>query len=181
MFNCSLLAACQMPNHFKRFWFLDEDDSFLVSLLSYLSIFSGTFLSMVFGSLITIFPIHNVMFEPQYWYEDRIVSMCAAFPMVAQNLLGNEYWCDLRYKKRYLTYFLMGLQCFVIYPFVIIGFYFVWVVAMQYFPPLPMCQHLGGTNFHPISFELKNYSFAIQHDFLGTIIAVAMNTTLWFR
>ena len=126
-----------------------------MSFLSYVSIFSGAFFSLVFGSLLTLFPIRNVMFEPQYWYEDQIVRVCACSPFMAQNLFGIEYWTDVRFKKRYLTYFLMGLQCWLIYPLVIIGFYLIWGVAMQYFPPLPMCQHLGGNNCHRISFELK--------------------------
>ena len=55
----------------------------LTAILYNLSILSGPLVACVFGSFICLLPIHNVLKEPAYWYEEVLCRMLSSGFLVA--------------------------------------------------------------------------------------------------
>ena len=129
----------------------------MVSALYYLSIFSGPVYAVASSSFITLVPIHNVMQEPSYWYEDQFLRMCTGLPMIFQNIYGAEYWNDFTWEDKRMSYIVFTGISFGFYIGSTVIFYFIWT-GMGYFPPLPISSHLAGSS-----------------------LILAMNAAMWFR
>ena len=77
------------------------------SILYYISILGGPLLAATAGSFLCLIPIHNVLEQPEYWYEEvtcRILAAGILYPVI--NLIRTEYWSNLFFEKRVQTYVL---------------------------------------------------------------------------
>lgn len=138
--------------------FVGGHASYLDSALHYLSMLSGPMLACVCGGFLTLIPIHNVLENPEYWYEDiacRILS--SAVILTCQSLLRAEYWCNFSFENKTIAY--VGLIT-VVHGIVIssvLAHYYVWTVYFGLYQPM-----------------------ALGHFVLGSILVVVINTTIWF-
>ena len=131
----------------------------LSAILYNLSILSGPLVACVFGSFICLLPIHNVLKEPAYWYEEVLCRMLSSgFLVACQTTVEAEFWSNFRFEKRLTTYvFLVGLM-YTLFSVCVIGYYYIWTVHLGFYQP-------GGLN----------------HFIVGSISVIVVNIALWFR
>ena len=122
------------------------DDSVLNLVLHYLSTLSGPFLACVCGGILTLIPIHNVMEEPEYWYEDSIIRNLSMVTVYAcLNTIRAEYWCNFVLENKFKTYLLMiGFMHVVGAIFNIVHYYF-WTDIFGQFLPMALAHYVGGS------------------------------------
>ena len=82
---------------------------------------------------------------PQYWYEDQVCRVTAAFPMIYQNIFGAQYWNELTFENTRNTHLVLTGMSVIMYAIVLIGFYLTWT-GLGYYPPLAMCAHFCGAS-----------------------------------
>ena len=132
----------------KEVWvpkdFHKRNQSNLVSFLYYFSTLSGPILSIITGGIfLCIIPIHNALEYPEFWYEDTFFRWIPSCTGTFQNLFGAEYWADFTFKNRGKSYFILAFVQNMVYWIVVVSYYLIWTNS-GYFPPMPMCQHLGA-------------------------------------
>ena len=116
----------------------DETSSF--------SILSGPLVACINASFFCLIPIHNVIKEPAYWYEDIMARWLPGIPIFAcMIVIRADYWNSFSFEKRWPTYLWMLGLAYAGHFLCIAGYYWLWTVHLGYFPPMPMNQHLSGT------------------------------------
>ena len=113
------------------------------SSLWYLSTFSGPILACVFGSFLCLVPIHNVLEQPVYWYEDQLTRFAGSPVVISQMMIRAEHWSDFSFENKWSTYIFMEILCIVFYACMTFGYYFTWDYYFEYSQPMPMSLHLG--------------------------------------
>ena len=107
--------------------------------LYYLSILSGPLLVCLYMSFMTLIPIHNVIEQPEYWYEDIITRVLAASPIHAcMVMIRADYWAGFSFKDRWTSYVLMMGYVFVLYVCLLGGYYLVWTTYLGFYQPMPL-------------------------------------------
>ena len=123
-----------------------DGESLIHEIKHYLSVLSGPIIACFCGSFLTLVPIHNVLEQPQFWYEDQLSKAIPVVPMiVSQILIHAEYWSNFKFEKKWQTYvFSIGLA-YLTYFGVMTGYHFIWTYYLGYYHPLPMNQvFIGG-------------------------------------
>ena len=116
------------------------------SVLHYISIISGPVFALLAGSFLCLVPIHNVMEQPQYWYEDQFCRAMALVPlMIGKNLLRAEYWSNFAFKNKWVSFLILAGVGVTTYTGIIIGYYILWVEYQGLSLPLPMNLQLAGS------------------------------------
>ena len=114
-------------------------------ILVWLSIVSGLILSCVHGSLLCLIPIHNVMEQPAYWYEDAICRILYGGTILpVQIVLEIEYWACFTFEKRLQTYFLFVGYSLVICVSTYFVYFYLWIIQLGYSHPMPLGWFLSG-------------------------------------
>ena len=107
--------------------------------LYYLSILSGPLLVCLYMSFVTLIPIHNVIEQPEYWYEDIITRVLAASPIHAcMVMIRADYWARFSFKNRWNSYVLMMGYVFVLYVCLLGGYYLLWTTYLGFYQPMPL-------------------------------------------
>ena len=126
----------QIRNMYKN---ADEPAVGVSSGLYYLSILSGPLLVCLYMSLVTLIPIHNVIEQPEYWYEDIITRVLTASPIHAcMVMIRADYWARFSFKDRWTSYVLIIGYVFVLYVCLIGGYYLLWTSYLGFYQPMPL-------------------------------------------
>ena len=102
----------------------------------YLTIFSGTILACINGSFIALIPIHNVLKQPDYWYEDvfcRVLTV--GFLFACQILIEAEYWSNFSFKSKRTTYVLVITLTYCLFIGISTGYHYFWTIYLGYSHP----------------------------------------------
>ena len=128
------------------------------SFLWLFSILSGPILACGFGAFLCLVPIHNVLEQPAYWYEDQLTRFTGSPVLVVQMMVRAEQWSGFVFKHRWSTYLFMEALCMFVYAIMTFSYYFLWTCYYKFSLPLPMSQHLSAFT-----------------------VVLVMNVVLWFR
>ena len=106
--------------------------------LQSMSIFCGIFLACIGTSLLTLIPGHDILKEPQYWYEFMIFGATgwAITGTVSVNL-HFHYWADISHTQNWPSFIcLIGIAvlCFAL---VNSTLNLIWTYSLGLFPPVP--------------------------------------------
>ena len=116
-------------------------------------------MSCISGSFLCLIPNKNILEQPSFWIEDLFYRFMAAIPiMIGQNLLRAEYWSNLMFEKRGLSYLILVGTGFVLYACIMTGYSYLWIFHYGYNPPIPLNLHVGGS-----------------------LTLIGINIALWFR
>ena len=76
-----------------------------ISCFHYVSAFTGPILACALGALFCIVPAHNVLEEPEYWYEFQLtVMLVLPFLYLIGLLVVAEYWANFTFENRLISY-----------------------------------------------------------------------------
>ena len=85
--------------HFHLSNFYVDDGNVLSFILYQTSILSGPLLAATAGSFLCLIPIHNVLEQPEYWYEEftcrMLAGLAAGILFTINALIRTEYWSNL--------------------------------------------------------------------------------------
>ena len=130
-----------------------------LSVIYYLSILSGPLLACVCGSFLTLIPIHNVLEQPNYWYEEFVCRMLSGGAITpCQNIARAEFWSNFSFDSRLTTY--------------------IWLILMGH--GFALCAYAAHFYIWSIYFGLSQ-PLALGHFMIGTTLVLAINTTIYFR
>ena len=129
------------------------------NILYYVTTMSGPILACVCGSFLTLLPIHSVFEHPNYWYEDSLCRILAAgIVFTCQQLIRADYWSNFTFENKLTTYLLMIGLTFGLHIAINAVYYSIWTTYLGLFQPMPL-----------------------GHFLVGSIIAVVVNGSFWFR
>ena len=130
-----------------------------LSVLYYLSILSGPLLACVCGSFLTLIPVHNILEEPNYWYEEFICRVLSCGVIVTcQNAIRAECWSNFTFDNKFATY--------------------IWLILIGH--GLGLCAYAAHFYIWIIHFGFSQ-PLALSHFLMGTALVLAINTTIYFR
>ena len=100
--------------------------------------FAGIILGIIFTSTVTLLPQHNVIENPEYWYES-IVAPATGFPAAAAGYISYNYFYCLNMSvekpwRMVLSIFLVGMLTSVVLSCIS---YLVWSRYLLYPYPMP--------------------------------------------
>ena len=118
-----------------------------ISCFHYVSAFTGPILACALGALFCIVPAHNVLEEPEYWYEFQLtVMLVLPFLYLIGLLVVAEYWANFTFENRLISYiFLLSLALGVHVGTIAIYYYF-WTVRLGYIQPMPFSMYIAANN-----------------------------------
>ena len=115
---------------------------YLNSFYYYISILSGPFWACLTGSFICLIPIHNVMEQPWYWYEDQLTKFFAVIPnMICLIIIRAKFWSGFEFEKEFKSYVVLGGFGMSVYLVVTIGYNLLWTKYFGYSLPMAMSEH----------------------------------------
>ena len=143
----------------KCSWYFQLGTHFVLGILHFFSLLSGPIVSCISGSFLCLIPNQNILEQPSFWIEDLFYRFMAAIPiMIGQNLLRAEYWSNLTFEKRGLSYLILVGTGFALYACIMTGYSYLWIFHYGYNPPIPLNLHVGGS-----------------------LTLIGLNIALWFR
>ena len=122
----------------------DKEQTLYISILYYLSVFTGPIFAIISGSFLCLWPIPNVLEQPEYWMLDQVTRVLAVCSGNLQNLFGTEYWADFKFKNRWATYLILTILQISTYCVVSTIYNLIWTAGLGYYQPMPMSQHIGA-------------------------------------
>ena len=107
----------------------------------------------------TLIPIHNVLEQPNYWYEEFICRVLSCGVIVTcQNAIRAECWSNFTFDNKFATY--------------------IWLILIGH--GLGLCAYAAHFYIWIIHFGLSQ-PLALGHFMIGTALVLAINTTIYFR
>ena len=107
--------------------------------------FIGILLSTFFSITMTLWPQHNVIEDPKYWYECMLVIATAYAPIAAANIVFSSFYCmGLELKrviKPLLFVYISGATVTILLSCLL---YIIWVFAVDSIYPMPFQGYLVG-------------------------------------
>ena len=114
--------------------------------LHYLSWIFGFLLSCWSVALIAIIPQHNILNEPEYWYEIVIFSASWGAPMLSASIFFQcIYWANINYAKNWATLFTMWSIGAIVTITIMGSYYLIWTFHFKLFAPMPFTYYGNGT------------------------------------
>ena len=117
------------------------------SPLHLISPFGGPLLAITMGCIYCFYPMKDIRFEPDYWYELQLLLIPGFFPLfLCSGLVEGAYWCNFKYNgnlKSYAYTFMFGLT---VYGVVNTVYYLVWVQILGWTPPMAFNNYVAGTS-----------------------------------
>ena len=114
--------------------------------LQSMSIFCGIFLACIGTSLLTLIPGHDILKEPQYWYEFMIFGATgwAITGTVSVNL-HFHYWANISHTQNWLSFiYLIGIAI-IFFALVNSSLNFIWTYSLGLFAPVPFNYYITAT------------------------------------
>ena len=109
------------------------------SFIHYFSVLSGPILACVCGSFLTLIPIHNVMKQPSYWYENMLCTILGSSTVfVCQQLIRAEYWSNFELEKKLKTYVLVNGLTHILNVVNFLVSAYVWTSHFGFYHPIPL-------------------------------------------
>ena len=147
------LYNATMRHHSYRDILFNEDSNRYSSYIPFLGL-NGVLLGLFMNSITALVPVHNVIYEPEYFYEVILTNMFFTPLVGAQFLYQCSYWMNIDYIRTFKKYITIAFSL-VAYRVCIQGvLYIVWVYELQ--NPYPMRFHttIGGLMMFPFGFFL---------------------------
>ena len=125
----------------------------------YFSWLFGVLLSCISVGLIALIPQHNILYEPEYWYELMIYSAFWGQSMLVANVIMQcIHWANISYAKNWATFFIMvsigAIECIIVMSI----YNLIWTKYFKLYAPMPFTYYSNGT-----------------------ILFSVLEATLWFR
>ena len=119
-------------------------ESIQKSIFHYASVFSGPFVACICGMFLCLIPFHDVLKNPDHWYEEQAARFMTAFPLVMSHYVAQGvYWSNFSFDKPWISsLYLVGLGCLV-HVMVQVAYFVVWTYLGLY-QPMPFNGYLGG-------------------------------------
>ena len=114
--------------------------------LQSMSILCGIFLACIGTSLLTLIPGHNILKEPQYWYEFMIFGATgwAILGTISVNL-HFHYWADISHTQNWSSFiYLIGIAV-LFFGLVNSSLNLIWIYSLGLFPPMPFNYYITAT------------------------------------
>ena len=110
-----------------------------------LCVLSGPSAILAVLSVECLIPLHNVLKEPQYWYEHQLILAFGVIPFViGQTLQFTIYWANFSFEKKWTSYLaIIGVGSVTFFISTII-YDVVWTEYLGYFQPLPISLLVTG-------------------------------------
>ena len=157
-------------------------------LHSYLLLgFSGMILSMFLTGLITLVPVHNLILEPNYWYETMWQYFIVTYAAVAVMILNCSYYMNVDCIKTWTNYLLQLIAMDICGVCGICVCYYVWTILLDQRYPMPFQGNLivyinfvlylliQWHTFPPSMRQHRRFRKRLQYCFL----AIASNLVVW--
>lgn len=107
--------------------------------------FIGILLSTFFSITMTLWPQHNVIEDPKYWYECMLVIATGYAPIAAANIVFSSFYCmGLELKrviKPLLFVYISGATVTILLSCLL---YVIWVFAVDSIYPMPFQGYIVG-------------------------------------
>ena len=124
---------------------VDLEDEVEISPLYHLSTLSGPIAMLAVISAECLIPLHNVLKEPQYWYEHLLILAFGLMPFFISGTVNFAiYWAKFTFEKKWISYLeIMGVGYFT-FLVALIAYGLVWSQYLGYFQPMPHVMHVTG-------------------------------------
>ena len=131
-----------------------------ISPIHYISWLAGIFISCLYIGAITIVPLHNTLYEPQYYWE---FMLFAAFGWVsafnAGFFVSTRYWANLHpgpWKTAFILIMIISSSFNIVFT---ITYHYLWVDILGFYAPMPLAYYLPGTYTAFLCFALGFYRY----------------------
>ena len=110
-----------------------------------MSVLSGPPLAFICGSFLCLIPFHDVLKNPDHWYEEQAACFMAAFPLTMSQAVAQAiYWSNLSFERTLASgLYLVVLGCLI--HVIVQAFYFAIWTYLGLYQPMPFSGYLGGT------------------------------------
>ena len=114
--------------------------------LQSMSILCGTFLACIVTSLLTLIPGHDILKEPQYWYEFMIFGATgwAILGTISVNL-HFHYWADISHTQIWSSFIYLISIAVLFFALVNSSLNLIWIYSLGLFPPMPFNYYITAT------------------------------------
>ena len=104
-----------------------------INSLHYFSWVFGIFTACGCVGLVALIPQHNILNEPEYWYEFMIFNATGANAILtASIILECIFWANIKYAKNWATFFIMCSIGAIVTIVVIGSYYLLWTFHAIY-------------------------------------------------
>ena len=113
---------------------------------------NGVLFGLFMNSITALIPIHNVIKQPEYFYEVILTNMFFTPLFAAQLLYQCSYWMNIDYIRTLKNYVRIAI-CLVVYRVCIQGgLYAIWTCLLENPYPMPFHTTIGGMTLFPFGF-----------------------------
>ena len=114
--------------------------------LQSMSILFGIFLACIGTSLLTLIPGHDILKEPQYWYEFMIFGATgwAILGTISVNL-HFHYWADISHTQNWSSFIYLISIAVLFFALVNSSLNLIWIYSLGLFPPMPFNYYITAT------------------------------------
>ena len=114
--------------------------------LQSMSILFGIFLACIGTSLLTLIPGHDILKEPQYWYEFMIFGATgwAILGTISVNL-HFYYWADISHTQNWSSFIYLISIAVLFFALVNSSLNLIWIYSLGLFPPMPFNYYITAT------------------------------------
>ena len=119
-----------------------------INCLRYVILGFGAIICMTLPSLaITLIPVHNVVENPEYWYEYPIQLSFFGLPFfVANVVLRSSFYLNVKLLRGPVPYIMVLIGTFILFSASFVIGYVVWVKIANWQFPIPFCGLIYGLN-----------------------------------
>ena len=114
--------------------------------LHYLSWVFGVLLACGVVGSIALVPQHNILNEPEYWYEFMIFTATVAnATLTASIILQCRHWANINYAINWAIFFTLCSIGAIVVILIIGSYYLLWTFHFKLFAPMPFTYYSAGT------------------------------------
>ena len=117
-----------------------------IKSIHYISWMFGILFTCGLVSLITIIPHHNILKEPDYWYEAMIEGDLSVPILSALIIFNGAYWANISYLKNWTSFLkliIIGTSTFTLS---FVSYHWIWTYQLKFSPPVAYGYYVAGTN-----------------------------------
>ena len=123
-----------------------EDESNDISCIYYISLVSGIILGCGATSIYCLVPQHNILEEPQFWYEPVILTSIVWAPFVsACSILTSVHVTKIYYAHNFTSFLILSVVGIITKITSTVIYYILWTYHLQLFVPMVSNGIVSGT------------------------------------
>ena len=123
-----------------------SDDEVKCFSIHYLTPFCGPIVACLAGGIFCLIPMHNILNEPNYWYEYQISSILGVWPfIICGTILQAIYFADFTFKDTLISSMYIGGVGLGTYITCIGIYFFIWTKILEFTLPMAFNLLIAGS------------------------------------